>query len=52
MSKDILKAGQCVTVSFAPKTHNETIAASGDSTIQMSGLFTLLGTAHGLTIPM
>ncbi|WP_158750531.1 YceI family protein [Acidobacterium sp. S8] len=52
MNKDILKVDQFSTVSFAPKTYNGTIAASGDSTIQVSGVFTLLGTPHDLTIPM
>jgi YceI-like domain len=52
MNKDILKVDQFATVSFAPKAYNGTIAASGDSTIQVSGVFTLLGTAHDLTIPM
>ena len=52
MNKDILKVDQYATVSFAPKAYNGTIAASGDSTIQVSGVFTLLGTAHNLTIPM
>ena len=52
MNKDILKVDQFATVSFAPKAYNGTIAASGDSTIQVSGVFTLLGTAHDLAIPM
>ena len=52
MSKDILKVEQFATVSFAPKMYTGTIAASGDSTIQVSGVFTLLGTAHDLTIPI
>jgi polyisoprenoid-binding protein YceI len=52
MNKDILKVNQFATVSFAPKTYSGTIAASGDSTIQVSGVFTLLGTPHDLTIPM
>ena len=52
MNKDLLKVDQFATVSFAPKTYSGTIAASGDSTIQVSGVFTLLGTAHDLTIPM
>jgi hypothetical protein len=52
MNKDILKVDQFATVSFAPKAYNGTIAASGDSTIQVSGVFTLIGTAHDLTIPM
>jgi hypothetical protein len=52
MNKDILKVDQYTTVSFAPKTYTGTIAPSGDSTIQVSGVFTLLGNPHGLTILM
>jgi hypothetical protein len=52
MKKDILKVDQYTTVSFAPKTYTGTIAPSGDSTIQVSGVFTLLGNPHDLTIPM
>ena len=52
MNKVILKVDQFATVSFAPKTYNGMIAASGDSTIQVSGVFTLLGAAHDLTIPI
>jgi YceI-like domain len=52
MNKDILKVDQYTTVSFAPKTYKGTISASGDSTIQVSGVFTLLGTPHDLTVPM
>ena len=52
MNKDILKVDQYTTVSFAPKTYTGTIAPRGDSTIQVSGVFTLLGNPHDLTIPM
>jgi len=52
MNKDILKVDQYTTVSFVPKTYTGTIAPSGDSTIQVNGVFTLLGNPHGLTIPM
>ncbi|HEY1215554.1 MAG TPA: YceI family protein [Bryobacteraceae bacterium] len=52
MNKEILKVNQFATVSFEPNAYSGTIAASGDSTIQVSGVFTLLGTAHDLTIPM
>jgi hypothetical protein len=52
MNKNILKVDQFTTVSFAPKAHTGTIAPSGDSTIQVSGVFTLLGNPHDLTIPM
>ena len=52
MDKDVLKTKQYTTVSFAPKTYTGTIAPSGDSTIQVSGVFTLLGNPHELTIPI
>jgi polyisoprenoid-binding protein YceI len=52
MHHDILKVDQYATVSFAPKTYTGTIAPSGDSTIQVSGVFTLLGKPHDLMIPM
>lgn len=52
MKKDVLKVDQYATISFAPKTYTGTIARAGDSTIQVTGVFTLLGTPHDLTIPM
>jgi polyisoprenoid-binding protein YceI len=52
MNKDILKVDQYTTVSFVPKTYTGIIAPSGNSTIQVSGVFTLLGNPHDLTIPM
>lgn len=52
MDKDYLKVDQYNTVTFAPKTFTGTLAQQGDSTIQVSGVFTLLGTPHDLTIPM
>jgi polyisoprenoid-binding protein YceI len=52
MNKDILRVDQYTTVSFAPKSYTGTIAPSGDSTIQVSGVFTLLGNPHDLTIPI
>jgi polyisoprenoid-binding protein YceI len=52
MNKDILKAEQYATVSFEPRTYSGAIAISGDSTIQVAGIFTLLGTPHEITIPI
>src|SRR6202789_1681720 len=52
MDKDILEVEQHATVSFEPKTYAGAIASSGDSTIQVSGIFTLLGTPHEITIPI
>ncbi len=52
MYKDILEVERYATVSFEPKTFTGTIAASGDSTIQVTGILTLLGTPHEITIPI
>src|ERR1700691_5009163 len=52
INKDILKIDQYANVSFEPKTYAGVIAPSGDSTIQVTGIFTLLGTPHEITIPM
>ncbi|HEV2576481.1 MAG TPA: YceI family protein [Acidobacteriaceae bacterium] len=49
---DILKVDQFTDISFMPKAYTGTIAPSGDSNIQVTGVFTLLGTPHDLTIPM
>jgi polyisoprenoid-binding protein YceI len=52
MNRDILEVEQHATVSFEPKSYSGAIAASGDSTLQVRGIFTLLGTPHEITIPM
>ena len=52
MNKEILQVEQHTTVSFEPKSYAGAIAPSGDSTIQVAGIFTLLGTPHEITIPM
>jgi YceI-like domain len=52
MNKEILQVEQHATVSFEPKSYAGVIAASGDSNIQVMGIFTLLGTPHEITIPM
>ena len=52
MYNDILKVEQYAAVSFEPKSYTGTIATSGDSTIQVAGVFTLLGTPHEITIPI
>jgi hypothetical protein len=52
MNKEILEVEQHATVSFEPKTFTGAIASSGDSTIQASGIFTLLGTPHEITVPI
>ena len=52
MNKDILEVEQHATVSFEPKSYTGAIAPSGDSTIQVTGIFTLLGAPHQIAIPM
>jgi polyisoprenoid-binding protein YceI len=52
MNKDILKVEQYATVSFEPKTYTGDLALSGDSNLQVTGIFTLLGTPHQITIPI
>ncbi len=52
MNKEILEVEQHATVSFEPKSYTGVIAPSGDSTIQVTGIFTLLGTPHEIAIPM
>ena len=52
MNKDILEVEQHATVSFEPKSYAGAIAPSGNSTIQVTGIFTLLDTPHEITIPI
>jgi polyisoprenoid-binding protein YceI len=51
MNKDILQVEQHGTISFEPKSYAGTLAPSGDSTLQITGIFTLLGTPHEITVP-
>jgi polyisoprenoid-binding protein YceI len=52
MNTDILDTADFAEVTFAPGSYQGTIAPSGDSTIQVFGIFTLHGTPHDLTLPM
>jgi polyisoprenoid-binding protein YceI len=52
MNKEILKVDQFATVTFEPKTYTGVLAPSGDSTLQASGTFTLLGVPRQITIPI
>jgi polyisoprenoid-binding protein YceI len=52
MNKDILEVEKHATVSFELKSYAGVIAPSGDSTIQVTGIFTLLGTPHEITVPV
>jgi polyisoprenoid-binding protein YceI len=52
MNNNVLETGKFAEITFVPKSFTGALAASGDSTIQVSGVFTLHGAAHDLTLPM
>jgi polyisoprenoid-binding protein YceI len=52
MGTDILDAPQFPVASFSPSHMVGSIAPTGDSTVEVSGTFTLHGSAHILTVPM
>ena len=52
MNSDVLDVAHFADVSFVPKSYTGTVAAAGDSTIAVTGVFTLHGTPHDLTMPM
>lgn len=52
MNKEVLDVEHYSEISFAPQKYEGTVAPAGDSTIQVSGTFTLHGTPHDLTVPM
>jgi polyisoprenoid-binding protein YceI len=52
MNTDVLDIAHFTEVSFVPQSYQGTIAPSGDSTIQVTGTFTLHGTPHALTAPV
>lgn len=52
MSTEELKAQSFKTVTFAPTNFTGTLNPAGDSTLEVHGLFTILGTPHEITVPM
>ncbi len=52
MNSEVLNSDQFAEISFAPKSYQGTLAATGDSSIQVSGVFTLHGTPHDIVVPM
>lgn len=52
MNTNVLDTAHFAEVTFAPNSYQGAIATSGDSTIQVAGVFTLHGTPHDLTLPM
>ena len=52
MTNDELKASTFKTISFTPTRFTGTFNTAGDSTLQVHGIFTLLGTPHEIDVPM
>jgi polyisoprenoid-binding protein YceI len=52
MTNDELKTSEYKTVAFAPTRFTGTFNPAGDSTLQVHGIFTLLGTPHEIDVPM
>ncbi len=52
MWNEVLDAPHFTDVTFAPQSYEGKLSPDGDSTIQVSGIFTLHGTPHQMTVPM
>ena len=52
MHQKVLETDRFSDIRFQPQSYTGTIAPSGESSIQVSGIFTLHGTPHDLTVPM
>lgn len=52
MNTEVLNAARYAQITFVPRSFTGILAPAGDSAIQVSGIFTLHGTPHDLTIPM
>ncbi len=52
MAAQVLEAARFSDVTFAPQSYTGTLAPSGDSTLQVTGIMTLHGTPHPINVPM
>lgn len=52
MHQKVLETDRYSDITFQPQSYTGAIAPTGDSTIQVSGIFTLHGMPHDLTVPM
>ena len=52
MWKDVLDVPHFADITFVPQSFQGTLNPTGDSTLQVSGIFTLHGTPHNMTVPM
>ena len=52
MHKEVLESASFPEISFRPNHAEGALAASGDSTVQVHGIFSIHGADHELTIPV
>ncbi|HKR28220.1 MAG TPA: YceI family protein, partial [Acidobacteriaceae bacterium] len=52
MKNDELQAQAFPSITFEPKTYSGDLSLSGSSQIQVSGIFTLIGQPHPITVAM
>ena len=52
MHKEVLESAHFPEISFRPDHADGALAASGDSTLQVHGVFSIHGAGHELTIPV
>lgn len=52
MHSEVLDVAHYADITFQPQSYQGTLTSTGDSTIQVTGVFTLHGTPHDLTVPM
>lgn len=52
MHSDVLDVEHFADVTFQPQSYQGTLASTGDSNIQVTGIFTLHGTPHEIVVPM
>ena len=52
MDSEVLNTDKYTDITFQPKSYTGKLAPTGDSNIQVSGIFTLHGSTHNITVPM
>lgn len=52
MHAKVLEADRYTDITFQPQSYTSAIAPTGDSNIQVTGVFTLHGAPHDITVPM
>jgi polyisoprenoid-binding protein YceI len=52
MNKDVIESARFPEIAFRPDHGDGTLATSGDSTLQVRGMFSIHGAEHEVTIPV